>query len=236
MEHLADPTTGELRIASHEVMAAGFLPAIIKSLHRRHPSFTVHVKLAVAIDALYNELRDRNVDLILGRILTPFAQEDLNAEVLFNEPTVVVAGRRNRFTRRRKIGLAELIDEPWVFPAAGSIAEGIAVEMFRLSGLGMPRRGVVHAGMPMHGALVANGPYLATLPGSLVYFGGNHLSVKVLPIKVPVSPSPVGIITLKRRTINPVVARFIECARDVAKSMAARLDRRSLHKTQSRGR
>src|SRR5262245_41940215 len=48
IEHLADPTTGELRIASHEVMAAGFLAAVIKSIQGRHPSFTVHVKLAVA--------------------------------------------------------------------------------------------------------------------------------------------------------------------------------------------
>jgi len=222
IEHLADPTTGELRIASHEVMAAGFLAAAIKLLHQRHPSFTVHVKLSVAVDVRYRELRDRNVDLILGRILIPFEEEDLDTEVLFNEPTVIVAGTRNRWTRRRKIGLADLINEPWVFPAAGSIAERIAKEIFGSSGLEIPRRGVVWAGMPMHGALVANGPYLTMLPGSLVHFGGNHLSVKVLPVRVPVPPSPVGMITLKRRTINPVAARFIECAREVAKSFSAR--------------
>jgi len=108
-----------------------------------------------------------------------------------------------------------------VFPAAGSIGERIAAEMFRSSGLEMPRRGAVCAGMPMHAALVANGPYLTTLPGSLVHFGAKHLSVKVLPIKVPVPPSPVGVITLKRRTINPVAQLFIDHARGVAKPLAA---------------
>jgi DNA-binding transcriptional LysR family regulator len=220
IEYLADPTTGELRIATHEVMAAGFVAAIIMSLRLRHPNLTVHVKLLSPLDALYRELRERNVDLMLGRILTPFVEEGLEAEVLFNESIVIVAGRRNRLTRRPKIALADLIHEPWVFPVAGSIGERIVAEMFLLSGLEMPRRGAVWAGMPMHAALVSNGPYLTSLPGSLVHFGVNHLSVKVLPIKVPVPPSPVGIVTLKRRTINPVAQLFIDHAREVAKPLA----------------
>jgi DNA-binding transcriptional LysR family regulator len=196
------------------------LPAVIKSLHRRHPYLIIHVKLSVVAETLYRELRDRNVDLILGRNLTSFGEEDLKAEVLFNETTVIVAGRQNRWTRRRKVELADLIHEQWVFPAAGSVAERIAAEMFQLSGLEMPRRGAIFAPMPVVAALVGNGPYLANLPGSLVYFGGNNLQIKALPLKVPVSPSPVGIITLKRRTLNPVAQLFIEHAREVAKPLA----------------
>jgi DNA-binding transcriptional LysR family regulator len=220
IEYLAGATTGELRIAAPNVIAAGFLAAVIKSLHRRHPNLTIHVTLSLAVDTLHRALRDRNVDLILGRILTPFVEEDLKAEILFNESTMVVAGRRNRWARRRKIELSDLIHEPWVFPVAGSVGELIATEMFRSSGLEMPRRGAVCAAMPMHAALVANGPYLTTLPASLVRFGGNHLQVKVLPIKVPVPPTPVGVTALKRRTINPVAQLFIDHAREVAKPLA----------------
>src|SRR4051812_11911643 len=173
IEFLADPTTGELRIATNTVIAAGFLPAIIKSLHRRHPNVTIHVKLSVVVDILYRELRDRNVDLVLERITTPFEEQDLKPEVLFNESTVIVAGRRNRWTRRRKIALADLVHEPWVFPAEGSVAAVIVAEMFQSSGLKVPRRGAVCAPMPVAAALVANGPYLASLPGSLVRFGDN---------------------------------------------------------------
>jgi DNA-binding transcriptional LysR family regulator len=219
IEHLADPTKGELRIATHDVIAAGFLSAVIKSLHRRHRHLAIHVKLSVVADTLYRDLRDRNVDLILGRNLTPSVEEEFEAEVLFNETTVIVAGRRNRWTRRRKVELADLVDERWVFPAPGSVAERIAAEMFRSSGLEMPRLGIVCAPMPVIPALVADGPYLANLPGSLVRFGGNHLQLKVLPLQVPASPSPVGIITLKRRMINPVAQLFIKHAREVAKQL-----------------
>jgi DNA-binding transcriptional LysR family regulator len=218
IEYLADPTKGELRLATHDVIAAGFLPAVIKSIHRRHPQLTIHAKLSVVAETLYAELRDRNVDLILGRNLTP-DDEDLKAEVLFHETTVIVAGKRSRWTRRRKIELADLVHERWVFPAIGSVAERIMADLFRSAGLNMPRQGVVCAPMPVVPGLVANGPYLANLPGSLVHFGGDHLQVKVLPIKVPVPPSPVTIVTLKRRTLNPVAQLFIEHARAVAKPL-----------------
>lgn len=96
IEYLADPTKGELRIGTHDVIAAGFLPAVVKSLHRSHPNLVIHVKLSVVADALLRELRDRNVDLVLGRNLTQVAAEDLKTESLFNETNVIVAGRNNR--------------------------------------------------------------------------------------------------------------------------------------------
>lgn len=220
IEYLADPATGELRIATTNVLAAGFVAAVIKSLHRHHPKLAIHVALPVTIDMLQRELRERSVDLFIDRLPSPFAEQDLKAEILFNETTVIVAGRQNPLTRRRKIALAELVHEPWVFPVAGSAAERIAAAMFKASGLEMPRQRAIHAPMPLATALVANGPYLANFPSSLVRFGGNHVQIKVLPVQVPLLPSPVGIVTLKRRTISPVVQLFIDHAREVAKPLA----------------
>jgi DNA-binding transcriptional LysR family regulator len=217
IEYLADPTKGELRIGTHDVIAAGFLPAVVKSLHRSHPSLAIHVKLSVVADALLRELRDRNVDLVLGRNLTQVVGDDLKTESLFNETNVIVVGRHNRLARRRKVDLNDLVHEPWVFPAVDSVAKYIAADMFRSAGLDMPRRGIIYAPMPVINALVANGPYLAIPPTSLVRFGGSALQLKVLPVKFPVPASPVGIITLKRRTINPVAQLFIEHAQEVAK-------------------
>src|ERR1700719_2991007 len=49
---------------------------------------------------------------------------------------------------------------------------------------------------------------------------GERLLLKALPVDLPVRPWPVAIVTLKNRTLNPVVERFIECARDVSKSFS----------------
>jgi DNA-binding transcriptional LysR family regulator len=219
IEYLSDPAVGELRIGTPNVLAAGFVAAVVKSLHRHHPKLAIHATLPVAVETLYRELRERNVDLVVDRLPQPFAEQDLKAEVLFNETTVIVAGRRNPLTRRRKVTFADLVDEPWIFPAAGSAADRIAAEMFKANGLEMPRQRAIFAPMPLAAALVANGPYLANFPASLVRFGGKHLQVAVLPVEVPLPPSPVGVITMKRRTTSPAVQAFIEHAHDLARSM-----------------
>jgi hypothetical protein len=42
----------------------------------------------------------------------------------------------------------------------------------------------------------------------------------MLPIELAMPPQFVVVVTLKNRTLSPVVERFIECARDVAASFA----------------
>jgi DNA-binding transcriptional LysR family regulator len=69
-------------------------------------------------------------------------------------------------------------------------------------------------------ALLASGPFLAILPGSRLHFGANLPSLKVLPVNMPIPHWPVGIMTLKNRTISPVTQLFIECAREVVKPLA----------------
>src|SRR5262245_25159257 len=86
IEFLADPTVGELRIGCTDATAAGFLPVVISRLHRRYPRLAFHATQAVGGVALYRELRERNVELILGRITVPFAENDLSAEALMDEP------------------------------------------------------------------------------------------------------------------------------------------------------
>src|SRR6202008_4088174 len=98
---------------------------------------------------LVRGLRERSVDLVVGRNLTQDAANDLKTEGLYNETNVIVVGRHNPLARRRKVKLADLVDEPWVFPAADSVVKHIAAEMFQSAGLEMPRRGIVYASMPV---------------------------------------------------------------------------------------
>ena len=233
IEFLTDPTAGDLRIGCINAMAAGLLPAVISLLHRRHPRLTFHIVQANSVATLYRDLRERNVDLVLGRNLTPFVEDDLNADPLFSDPVLVVAGRRNRWIGRRKIELADLIHEPWLLPPTGTAGEAISAQTFRACGLEIPRRGVVCTSIQMHNALLASGPYLAMRPAFMVRFGDKHPSIKVLPVKLPVVPEPVGIITLKTRTISPVARLFIDCVREVTKPLAGRPGGRTANERRS---
>jgi DNA-binding transcriptional LysR family regulator len=46
------------------------------------------------------------------------------------------------------------------------------------------------------------------------------LPLKALPVALPTRPWPLLLVTLKNRTVSPVVQRFIKCARETANSIA----------------
>lgn len=102
----------------------------------------------------YGELRERNVDLVFGPIVKGLADDDLQTEVLFEEDLHVVAQARNPCSRRRKITLADLIDQPWCLPALDSSVGMRCVEAFRANGLDVPRRTVTTVSMQLQMGLV----------------------------------------------------------------------------------
>jgi hypothetical protein len=53
-------------------------------------------------------------------------------------------------------------------------------------------------------------------------FPSRRPEIKVLPVDLPIAPVPVGIVTLKTRTLSPVAQLFIDSAREVAKPLAQR--------------
>jgi DNA-binding transcriptional LysR family regulator len=218
IEFLADPTVGEVRIGTTDGMMAGVFPAVLERLCRKFPKITFHVPQVAMTPHQYRQLRERNIDLILGRLVMP-VDDDLHGEVLFYDRTLVVAGSHNPWCRRRNIKLAELIDEPWAIPTEGLVGTLLA-EAFRASGLNPPRAGVKSSSVQLAGALLARGSHLTVLPASALRFSTVGSSLRALPVKLDIPPWPTGIVTLKNRTISPVTQLFIDCARETTKPLA----------------
>ena len=217
---LSDPTAGDLRIGSTQVIAAGLLAAILDRLSAQRPRIAFHVKLGDAAMLHYHDLRERKVDLLFGRVVE-LKEDDVNAEVLFEDRLYIVARADNPWTRRRKLTLSDLVNEPWTLPPPDSYVGGLIVDGFRASGLTFPHIAVSSYGMPLQSALVATGRFLSVLPGSFMSVSGKSLGLKALPVELPIPPRPVGIVTLKNRTLTPLAALFIDCARTLSKPLAA---------------
>jgi hypothetical protein len=50
----------------------------------------------------------------------------------------------------------------------------------------------------------------------------DHYAIVPLPVLLPAKPFTGVIVTLKDRTLSPVVERFLACVREVAKSSAGK--------------
>jgi DNA-binding transcriptional LysR family regulator len=219
IEFLADATVGEVRVGTHDPMIAGLLPAVFDRLHRKYPGISVHVTPVPTDAQQVRGLRERKIDLLLGRMMPP-GEEDIHSEILFQDRAVIVARPESKWAQRRKIELSELTSESWCLPPLDRTIGMAVADAFRASGATFPPKGVVWGAATFMCALIPRGPYLSLFPASLLRFGANLPRLKVLPVNLPIPPWPVGVMTLKNRTLTPVVKVFIDCARVVTKPLA----------------
>jgi DNA-binding transcriptional LysR family regulator len=219
IEHLADPSAGQLSIGSSEPMAAGLLGTVIDRLSRKYPRLAFRVVTGFPPEIRDRDLRERGIDLMIGRLPSTKPAEDTDVQVLYYERSFVAAGTRNPWTRRRKVNLAELVNEPWAYPPLDSFPGWRTAETFRLHGLEAPRAIVTASSLQLQNTLLQTGRFLSILPLSMMHFGAKRLRLKVVPVELRTPPWPVGIVTLKGRTPSPAAQLFINCAREVAKPL-----------------
>src|SRR2546427_402239 len=221
IEFLADPTVGEVRIGCVESLAAGFMPEVIDQFSRKYPRVLVHVANAQTATQEFRELHERTVDLLLGRILKPVADDEIDAEVLFQDEYFVVVGARSPWARRRRIALADLLDEAWIFVPPNTVFASFMAQAFSAQGLEQPRGCVTSFSAAIRMQLVATGRFLTIMTGSMLRPNAERWDLKALPIALDALSFPVAIFKLKHRTVSPVVEKFVEQLRAAAKSMAA---------------
>jgi DNA-binding transcriptional LysR family regulator len=218
IKFLANPTTGALRVGSTIAIATGFLPAVLDRLTRRYPRIVFHLSAGEAATT-YHALEERRVDLVIAPIFASNVEKHLRAEILYDEPLVVVAGARSEWARRRRIELAELVEAVWTLPPPDSLYGSVVAEAFRANGLDVPPAAVFTSVTAVRNALLATGRFLSIVQGSVVRFNLNKPAFKVLPIDLPTTCRPIGAITLMNRTLSPVAQLFIDCAHEVAKAL-----------------
>jgi DNA-binding transcriptional LysR family regulator len=225
IEFLADPTVGEVRIGCQETFAAAILPSVIHRFSQTYPRVVLHVEQLGSLAAESSALRERSIDIGMFLLVKPHDEklfaDDLNVAVLFLEQMVIIAGRQSQWARRRKIDLAELVDEPWVVTESDALSYLRLAEAFAARGLGMPKRLLQTLSSHIRVNLASSGSHLATVANSTLRVYGERFELKALPVDLPVRPWPAVIVTLKNRTLSPVVEHFIQHVRDFTRPMRA---------------
>lgn len=214
---LADPSVGDLKIAASIALAEGLVCSVMSDLTCQYPRLNFDV-LASDTATAYRALLDRKVDLAVVHVIDPISTEQMHVEMLLRDPHVVVAGAQNPLLRKRRIKLADLVDEPWAMPPPGSPYCSVVLEAFRANKLQMPRS-VISSTLPVRTTLLATGPFLSMVPRSVMQFPPKNLLLGTLPIDLLATARPLALVTLKNRTLNPVAGIFAGQMRAAARRL-----------------
>lgn len=178
IDFLADPTAGELRLATTEAVATAIIAPLVDRLSNRYPRMRFHV-VTGSMETLSRDLPERTYELVVSRVPGPLG-DNLQSDTLFHDPLVVVAAASHPLTRRREVTLAELTDQPWVLQLDTFFGPLLAA-IFRAEGLEPPRTVIATTSFSMRNELLATGRYLAIVPGFSVRLPRKHAVLRALP-------------------------------------------------------
>jgi len=215
---LDDPTAGEIRIGGSESTVSAIFSPIVHQLTRQYPRMSFRVVVG-DIRTLSRQLDARQIDIAVNR-LTKAPPEEHSVEVLFEDSLVVAAAPNHPFTRRRKIELAELLDEPWTLQPPDINFGAFALDAFRVNGVTPPRIAVATTSKSLRNELLATGRYLTVTTRCSVLLSRGLPPLKILPIRFRNTQHKVAMFTLKNRSLGRATELFTESLRAITKPLA----------------
>jgi DNA-binding transcriptional LysR family regulator len=225
IEFLADPTAGEVRMGCPESIAAAFLPPVIEEFTRDYPGVALYVEQVTTPTFEFPELRARKFDFIIARLPRPRGEEsfsdDVEIEAIFDDEYIVVAGNRSRWAEHPSLDIADLTEAAWILSPEDTWGRRLVEEAFRARGMDKPKVVLTTFSVHLRFHLAAVGDYVTAIPRSIFHPSEERFGLSALPVRLPNRPWPVNIVTLKHRTLSPVVALFLDRLRTYVQSIAS---------------
>ncbi|MDM0048379.1 pca operon transcription factor PcaQ [Variovorax sp. J22R115] len=137
---LDQPELDQVRVAVGALpnMAASLLPEAVAALHASTPALRVRVASGTNAQ-LMTQLRQGEIDLVLGRIAQASAMADLAFEQLYSEPLLLVARPGHPLAVSRRPTLDALAEFPMVMPVSGTLIRHTADAFLLAQGMVPPR-------------------------------------------------------------------------------------------------
>jgi molybdate transport repressor ModE-like protein len=115
LQAIAGLRAGRVRVSTFASAATALLPAAVTAFRAAHPAVQVELSLVEATAEAVGGLRTGRADLVL--VARPAGQpldDQVEAQVLFEDPMLAVLPGGHRLAGRRTLRLDDLAGEPWV--------------------------------------------------------------------------------------------------------------------------
>jgi DNA-binding transcriptional LysR family regulator len=211
---------GSLVIGITPVTAVDFVPRALNLLLEQAPHASIRV-----IEGLDREivemLRTHLIDCVISRIGIGPAYPDVEEERLFLAGWRLVMRRGHRLDTDVPLRLANLADEQWVLPAAGSAFREQMELVFADAGLKWPTRGVSTNSILAIKSMVMNSDGVSIMAGQLVAVEVEAGYMRAAPLLDVSVRRPIGLMWRKEEPLSPVAQRFAEIVRALGRAERA---------------
>jgi DNA-binding transcriptional LysR family regulator len=195
-------------------------PLILRAFPARYPN--------VGVELRQFDFRDPSAGLVTSQVDVAFmrppveGQDELALELLFEEPRVAIMASDHPLATKAAVPIRRLVDEPFV---VGPNSTGVWRDFWLVTehrGGTPPRLGPEATTIDEWLEIIAAGNGVSLTPASTERFYGRP-GVAFVPV-TGVETSTV-VVAWRKGPINPLVAAFVEVAREVARDFGAKVVR-----------
>lgn len=216
---------GHIEIGAMPAVMQTFLPRALLSLHERYPGITINICEATG-DQLVAALRDRRIDIAIGRLTSEHAEPDLCHLTLFLDDMAAIVNNRHPLLAESDLPIDVAYNHEWVFPARGTVAHDILLTVFRCNGRGLPPIAFHSSSLEGILRLTAQSDLIGVAPAAMFDFPGTPIGISRLALRLEGSRAPIGITFLSDIMISPATQKLIDIVSVICSDLLVRRDTR----------
>ena len=216
---VASGAAGRVRVGAMVVALPVLLNRAIDLLKARSAQTPVLVEEG-DLTRLLPRLRLGELDLLVGRLEPGDAAPDRETGGFDDGALCIVASPQHALVGQRTLGWADLAQHAWVMPPSWAWSRIKLNQMFCKHQINPPVDVIATASFLVTLSCICERGALGFWACSVARHDQRQGLVTVLPIKIPIDPPPVGLISLRGRLRAPAREQMIGCLRQAVSGAA----------------
>lgn len=211
---------GRLAIGTLPFSTGHLLSGAVDRVLRSHPGLAVTI-VDGTYDALVQQLRRADIDLIVGALRPTLPAADLVQEPLFSDRLAVIVRASHPLARRPRLTWADLREAAWIMPMPRTPAQQAFEQALLAADLPLPADALrVNSALMMQALLVQT--------DRLALMSPSHLRDQIaagllaeLPVPVQHEPRMIGLVRRADYLPTPGAQALLVALRDVASALGS---------------
>jgi LysR family transcriptional regulator of gallate degradation len=190
------------------------LPVAVARLLREHPGLRI-ATVEGPFETLVSGLLAGDLDFVIGVLRPVELHPELVREEMFVQDMAVFARKGHPLATRRTLALKDIAASSWVLARRGTPTRNVIAKLFERSRLPQPDVVVESSDLTFILGLLLQSDMLTATSRHLFHHELESGSVVMLPVSLPGTARPVGILRRTKEHSSPGANLLIECVRQV---------------------
>lgn len=219
-------THGDLRIGVGKSVVQHLMPEALTAFSRKRPRVVVTAFVGWSTELFMRLLRGDLDFVVSAAVPTTMIDPELTQQPLFPQHELVAVSEQHPLAGKPNPVLADLVDQHWIVPPAGTGRARLLQGIFQAAGLPAPTRFTRTDSVTMHSRLISLGSAVGWTTVELLAEGGSD---GLVTLDIPeLATTREASITMRRRTRpSPLARSLIEEVERVASHGYGRFGRAS---------